>query len=169
MILNASLDTSFWNIAAQIGVIPYLFDFFQVHYCLAIENEIITTNPNETPLIYPQAMLFKILQEDNRLHHAEPIHPLPNFGVGEANAIALAREQGWVVLINDYRPLQLAQSLGLRCISVPDFCALLYAEQKITYRAVSGYLRRLAFTTSPQLIQFVEQVIGKIADDRGDR
>jgi hypothetical protein len=45
-LLNASLDTSFWNIAAQIGVIPYLFSFFKVHYCQAVEQEIITTDPD---------------------------------------------------------------------------------------------------------------------------
>jgi len=42
--LDASLDTSFWNIAAQIGVAPYLFAFFRVHYCLAVEREIVTTD-----------------------------------------------------------------------------------------------------------------------------
>ncbi|RME43060.1 MAG: hypothetical protein D6791_16340, partial [Chloroflexi bacterium] len=34
-LLNASLDTSFWNVAAQIGVVPYLFSFFRVHYSQA--------------------------------------------------------------------------------------------------------------------------------------
>ncbi|MGA9351242.1 MAG: hypothetical protein WBW48_20895 [Anaerolineae bacterium] len=73
--LNASLDTSFWNIAAQVGVAPYLFTYFRIHYCRAVEDEIVTTDPDETPLIYPQAMLFKVMQEDGRLHHAEPERP----------------------------------------------------------------------------------------------
>ena len=166
--IDASIDTSFWNMAAQIGVIPYLFTFFHVHYCQAVEDEIVTTNPDETPLIYPQAMLFKVMQEDGRLHLAEPERPLTQFGAGEANAIALAQEREWVLLINDYRPLQLAQTLGLHCISVPDFCVLLYAECKITYRAVKGYLRRLATTTSPSLIQLAERVVDEIARERDD-
>jgi len=169
MILNASLDTSFWNIAAQIGVVPYLFAFFRVHYCQAVEAEIITTNPDETPLVYPQAMLFQIMREDGRLHQAEPEQPLTQFGIGEANAIALAREREWVLLINDYRPLQLAQSLGVHCFSVPDFCVFLYAEQKITYRAVNGYLQRLTPTTSPKLIRLAKQVTDQIAHDRGEK
>ncbi len=169
MILNASLDTSFWNIAARIGVIPYLFAFFRIHYCHAVEAEIITTNPDETPLVYPQAILFQIMQEDGRLHHVEPDRPLAQFGVGEAGAIALAQEQGWALLINDYRPLQLAQSLGLHCLSVPDFCIFLYAEQKITYRAVNGYLQRLTPVTSPKLIRLAEQIAGKIADNRSEK
>lgn len=169
MVLNASVDTSFWNIASQVGVVPYLFTFFRVHYCQIVEAEIVTTDPGETPLIYPQAMLFKVMQEDGRLHRADPERPLSQFGAGETNAIALARERQWILLINDYRPLQLAQSLNLQCISAPDFCVFLYAEQKITYRAVKGYLRRLASTTSPKLIQSAEQVADEIAGKRGEQ
>lgn len=167
-LLNASLDTSFWNIAAQIGVVPYLFSFFKVHYCQAVEQEIVTTDPDETPLIYPQAMLFIVLKEDGRLHQAEPEEPLELFGTGEAHAIALAREQAWVLLINDARPLEFAQSLGIDCVAVPDFCVLLYSQGKITYPAVRGYLRRLAPTTSPTLIQQAEQVVDEIANKRGE-
>ena len=134
----------------------------------AVEDEIVTTDPNETPLIFPQAMLFKVMQEDGRLHSVELEHPLTKFGTGEANAIALAQEREWVLLINDYRPLLLARSLGLRCVSVPDFCLLLYAERQITYRAVKGYLRRLAATTSPALIQLAEQAADVIARERGE-
>jgi predicted nucleic acid-binding protein len=166
--LNASLDTSFWNIAAQIGIVPYLFAFFRIHYCRAVEDEIVTTDPAETQLIYPQAMLFKIMQEDGRLHYAEPERPLGQFGTGEAGAIALAQERGWVLLINDHQPLQLAQSLGLYCVSVPDFCVFLYAECKITYRAVKGYLPWLASTTSPALIQMAERVADEIARERDE-
>ncbi len=166
--LDASLDTSFWNVAAQIGVVPYLFAFFRVHYCQAVEDEIVTTDPGETPLVYPQAMLFKVLKEDGRLHHTEPQRPLSLFGVGEAHAIALAREHSWVLLINDCRPLEFARSIGIQCVSVPDFCVLLYAESKITLRAVRGYLRRLASTTSPLLLQTAEAVVDEIARKRGE-
>ena len=170
MILNASIDTSFWNIASQIGVVPYLFSFFRVYYCQSVESEIVTTNPDETPLIYPQAMLFKVMQEDGRLHRcSDPERPLSRFGAGEANAIALAQERGWILLINDYRPLQLAQSLNIQCVSVPDFCVFLYAEQKITYRAVKGYLHRLAPTTSPKLLRASEHVADEIAKERGEQ
>lgn len=169
MILNASLDTSFWTIAAQIGVVPYLFAYFRIHYCRAVEAEIIATDPHETPLIYPQAMLFQIMQEDNRLHRIEPENPLTQFGAGEAYAIAVAFEQGWALLINDYRPLQWARTLGLSCISVPDFCVFLYAEEKISLRAVNGYLQRLASTTSPKLIRLAEQIVVNIAADRGEK
>jgi predicted nucleic acid-binding protein len=168
MLLDASLDTSFWNIAAQIGVAPYLFSFFRVHYCQAVEQEIVTTNPRETSLIYPQAQLFNVFKEDGRFYQCEPEKPLNLYGVGEAYAIAVARERQWVLLINDARPLAFAQSLGISCVSVPDFGVLLYAQGKITYVAAQGYLRRLAATSSLTLIKQAEQVVVEIARQRGE-
>lgn len=152
MLLNASLDTSFWTISSQIGLAPYLFDFFHVYYCQSVRAEIITTDPAETRLVYPQAMLFTVFETDGRLHHAEPEKPISLFGVGKAHAIALAQENQWLLLINDHRPLNFAISLGVQCICIPDFCLLLYAEGKITERAARGYLERIRATTSPKLI-----------------
>lgn len=168
MMLDASLDTSFWNIAAQIGVAPYLFAVFRVHYCQAVEREIVTTDPGETSLIYPQAMLFRVLQEDGRFSQAEPQKPVNLFGAGEAHAIALAYERSWLLLINDARPLQMALSLGIKCVAVPDFCVLLYSQGKITCPAVQGYLRRLASTTHPALIQQAQHIADLIAGERGE-
>ncbi len=165
---DASLDTSFWNIAAQIGVVPYLFGYFNVHYCAAVEQEIVATDPSETPLIFPQAMLFRVLQEDGRLHQAEPTTSERLYGLGEATALALAQERAWILLINDFRPLQFAQSLGVQCVSVPGFCVLLYADGKITLPAVLGYLRRLAPITSPQLIRQAEAIVDRVAGERGE-
>lgn len=167
MIHNASLDTSFWNAANQIGVIPYLFSLFRVHYCTAVEHEIVTTNPDETPLIYPQAMMFQIMQEDNRLYRADPTTPLGLFGTGEAHAIALAIEHQWVVLLNDVRPFIYARALGLRCVSVPSFCVMLFSQGKITYAAVTGYLNRLRTITSPKLITEAQLVIDQLTKSRG--
>ena len=167
MLLDASLDTSFWNIAAQIGVVPYLFGFFRIYYCQAVHNEIVTTDPQETTLVYPQAMLLKVMLEDGRLHSAEPQNPLARFGKGEAHAIALAEERGWVLLINDVRPLILATTLGVSAVSVPAFCVLLAAEGRITRNAASGYLRRLRPMTSIQLIEQAERVLQAL--DKAER
>lgn len=162
MILDASLDTSFWNRASEVGVAPYLFQYFRIHYCTAVKNEIISTDPDETPLVYPQAMLFQVFAEDGRFYQAEPVRPLERFGAGEAHAIALAQERNWRLLINDYRPLVFAESLGISCVCVPDFCVLLYAMGKITAPAIQGYLRRLSATTSPSLISRAEAMLDQI-------
>lgn len=165
---NASLDTSFWSIATQVGVVQYLFRFFNVFYCSAVEREINSTDSDETALVFPQAMLFRVLREDGRLHHTEPEAPERLYGVGEAHAIALARERSWILLINDFRPLQFARALGIQCVSVPGFCVLLYSEQLITLPAVEGYLQRLANTTSPGLIRQAELTVEEIARMRGE-
>lgn len=168
MLLNASLDTSFWTYASQVGVAPYLFRFFRVHYCQVVKDEIVTTDPAATTLIYPQAMLFLVFEEDGRLHQQESLHPLPVFGIGEAHAIAVAKENDWVLLINDSRPLLYARSLGLTTVSVPSFCVLLYSKKLITLNAVSGYLKRLSTTTSATLLAEASHAIAEIAKRRGE-
>ncbi|MEZ4732901.1 MAG: hypothetical protein R3E79_37855 [Caldilineaceae bacterium] len=168
MLLDVSLDTSFWNAASKIGVAPYVFSFFRVHYCQAVRNEIITTDPNETPLVYPQAMLFLVFEEDGRFQHQEPVKPLKVFGSGEAHALALAYERNWTLLINDSRPFFFAQSLGVSCVSVPDFCVLLYAHGKITLAAARGYLARLSPVTSMAFIEQADEVITELARKKGE-
>jgi len=167
MLLNTSLDTSFWNRACQIGITAYLFSFFRINYCEAVRQEIITTDPTETALIYPQAMLFTVFEEDGRLHKQEPQQPISLFGIGEAHAIALAKEQSWALLINDQRPLMFAESLGIPCICVPEFCVFLYAQGKITMAAAQGYLERLKPTTSMTLITRALQVLEKYSGQNG--
>ena len=166
MLLNASLDTSFWTYVSQVGVAPYLFNFFRVHYCQAVKNEIVTTDPSTTTLVYPQAMLFMVFEEDGRLYQHEPQSSLPIFGIGEAHAITLAKEQEWVLLINDSRPLLYARSLGIRTVSVPSFCVLLYSKGLITLSAVTGYLKRLSTTTSATLIAEATHTVVEIAKKR---
>lgn len=168
MLLDASLDTSFWTYASQVGVAPYLFNFFRVHYCQAVRDEVVTTNQNETTLIYPQAMLFMVFEEDGRLQRIEPQKPLTLFGVGEAHAIALAKEREWVLLINDARPFYYARSLGIVTISVAGFCVLLYAEGMITLNAVTGFVKRLSTTTSATLVAEATHTIAEIARQRGE-
>ena len=112
-------------------------------------------------------MLFKVLQESGRFQLEEPQKPLTRFGVGEAYAIALALEQNWALLINDRRPLLFAEALSIRCMSVADFCVILYAESKITYAACQGFLKRLTPSTSSGLILRAEQVLAGIAKQRG--
>lgn len=169
MILNASLDTSFWNRACEIGVAAYLFGYFKVHYCDAVRREIVTTDPEETRLIYPQAMQFKIYEEDGRLHKAEPQTTLRRFGIGEAAAISLAIEKQWVLLINDNRPLMFAQMQGISCISAPEFCVFLFAEGRITYAAVDGYLNRLLSTTNYTLVAQAAQALALLIEKRGSK
>ena len=163
---NASLESSFWNAAARIGVVPYLFEFFTVHYCRAVEAEICSTDPEATPLIYPQAMLFRVFQEDRRLHPAEPKKPLELFGKGEAAAIALAWERGWDLLINDFRPLQYARGLGIPCVSVPQFVVLIFEAGRITREAALGYLDRLAPVTRPALIAEAKAAVERLHQER---
>jgi hypothetical protein len=73
-----------------------------------------------------------------------------------------------VRLLNDNRPLVFARLLGIDCISVPAFCALLYEKGQLTYPAIEGDLKRLAMTTSPVLHAEAERVVRHLASQRGE-
>lgn len=165
---GASLDTSFWVIACRIGVVQYLFDFYEVHYCPAVRNEIVKGDPARPSLIFPQAKMFDIFLEDGRLKEAEPRQRLTVFGAGEAGAIALARERGWDLLINDFRPYHFARSLGVKVVSVPEFCLLLVAAGLITPPAAHGYLDRLRATTSRSLLDLARESLDRLTGNGGD-
>jgi predicted nucleic acid-binding protein len=147
--------------------VPYLFDFFRIHYCATVKREIVTTDPAFTKRVYPQAMLFKVMKDDGRLHRKEPQQPLSRFGAGEAHAMAPAFEHSWWLLTNDSRALRFAEALGIRCVSVPDFCVLLYAEERISRSAVLGYLERLESTTSQLLLLRAVEGLTRLANDTG--
>jgi hypothetical protein len=57
---------------------------------------------------------------------------------------------------------------GVHCVSVPDFCAVLYSDKVITFRAAQGFIQRTNFTTSADLIQQARTLIEKIAQKRGE-
>ncbi|HEY7268223.1 MAG TPA: hypothetical protein VH951_00215 [Dehalococcoidia bacterium] len=67
------------------------------------------------------------------------------FGPGERAAMNLAMEyRDWVLLIDDWRPLREAQSLGLAVVSSPVFVCQLKSEDEISLREAVEALARLA-------------------------
>lgn len=164
---NASLDTSFWVVACQIGVVQYLFDFYEVHYCPVVREEIASGDPARPSLVFPQAKMFQVFMEDGRLKQAKPRRLFTVFGAGEAGAIALARERGWALLINDFRPYHLARSLGIQAVSVPEFCLVLAAAGLVTPAAAHGSLDRLRATTSRSLLELARESLERLTGNGG--
>ena len=64
--------------------------------------------------------------------------------------------------LDSFRPLQYAQGLGIHCVSIPHFVALLLEVGRISQEAALGYLDRLAPVTSPALIAEARAVIEKL-------
>lgn len=108
-----------------------------------------------------------MVEEDGRLHLAEPERPMLRFGLSEAHAISLALERNWLLLINDSRALEFAEQLGISALSVPDFCVLLFAEGKITLAAAQGYIQRVSTTTSSRLTRRAIESLAQLLDDGG--
>lgn len=159
---GAVLDTSFWSAAFSVELLPYLFDFFQVRLPQAVIDEITAVHPQESTREFPQAALYRVLQD--RFTVTEPHAPLRLFGPGERHAIALAVERSEVLLINDYKPYQFARRLGVRCLSVPEFAVLVFAAGKLSQAAIKLRLARLRYVTSKQLIDAAEEMMRNLAE-----
>jgi len=165
---NAVLDTSFWTIGYRAEILAYLFDFFVIWVPSAVEKEITATNPDFPKMEYPDAKLYCIFKENQLLNIANPTSSLKLFGTGEATAISLAMEKGYILLINDRRPCQYAKSLGLKVITVPSFITLLYSQKKIHYGGAKSKLSKISRNTSRSLILEGKKIIEKIATMRGE-
>lgn len=78
--------------------------------------------------------------------------PLPILGAGEAEAIALARRLGAVLLINERRGAQYAANLGIAVITVPAVILALRDQDLISDRAARRKLALIQPITARALI-----------------
>lgn len=150
-------------------VIPYLFDLFVVHVPPAVKAEILAPDPYYPRRRYGHAELFRLLESRGLLPVAIPSHQESRFGLGEAAALALARERGWRLLINDYRPLAYANQHGIRTMSVASFILLLYAQETISLTSAGRKLELIGNNTSPQIMDPARRVLARLADRKGER
>lgn len=66
---------------------------------------------------------------------------LGRFDAGENEAIALAKEQGWVLLIDNGAPRDWSRGpLGLRVVDSPAFAVFLYDQGRLDYRRAAEAL-----------------------------
>jgi predicted nucleic acid-binding protein len=167
---DASLDTSFWSVGAIGHVLQYTFEFFEVYVSEAVRTEILAPNPRFPGVVYPEAQLFKVFEEDGRFRRGnpDPANVLPVFGGGEAQAIGFAQEQGIWVLINDERPRQHALRLGLTAIAVPEFVALLYDQGFIHLVSARRIMDAIRPKTSARIMAEVETALRLLADAKGE-
>ena len=54
-----------------------------------------------------------------------PAQRVPQLHAGEATALALARDEGWWLLVNEQRALTLARQQGVKAVTVPEFIVYL--------------------------------------------
>ena len=102
------------------------------------------------------------------LGRAQPNEVESRFGRGEAEALALAQEHGWLLLINDARPIAYARQSGVRTLSVPGLMFRLYAQGSISLRGVERQFATIESITSPNVLRPVQRAVFRLAHVRGE-
>jgi predicted nucleic acid-binding protein len=140
--LDAVLDASFWINAERSGLSQYLLDYFRLSAPPRVVEEVtfLSKRLSEPP---SAAVLFAAWQARGLVEMVAPEGGFGRFDAGENEAIALARERGWVLLIDDEAPRHYSRGpLGLRVIDSPAFAVFLYDQRRLLYAEAVGALRR---------------------------
>jgi len=167
---NASLDTSFWVHVCAAGVAQYLFDYFQVYYPDAVEREVTTPDRRYPERVYPDRKMFELMREAGYLHRQNPKqYDRRMFGAGEAQALALAKEQGYRLLIDDWRPRDYARRLGIATLSSTTFCVLLYADGKFSLQRATRAVENLRGKVANDLASRALRLLEVLGQERGDK
>lgn len=132
MIQNASLDTSFWINAYRASIVRYLLSFFRLYAPPVVKQEIL--HPViEFGIESEDAVLFREWVKQRKILIRAPKTSYPIFRAGESQAIALAKERGYLLLIDDSNPYEAAKQAGIKVVGSPDFVVFLVFKHKVTH------------------------------------
>lgn len=145
--LTATLDTSFWINAFRAGLLTRLAELFRLAVTDAVVEEI-RYPVRSLGVPSPDVAVLEEWLVRGTLRRENPRRVLPLFGPGEAAAIALAEEHGYVLLMDDRRPYQYAKARGLRVIGTPDLVVVLYDRQHVTLEEARAMLISLLGVSS---------------------
>lgn len=165
----AAFDTSFWTVGHRADVLQYALSAFAFRATPAVRAEILTPDPRFPRRRYGYAELYRLLESRGMLPVVEPATAGERFGRGEAEAIALAHEHGWWLLINDYRPRQYARGLGIRTITVPALIFRLYVQEMLSLTSAERKLDLIEAVTSQAVLSPVRQALDQLARLRKER
>ena len=144
----ASPDSSAWIHAHRSGLLPYVLDRHLVTYTAAVAAEL-----DER---FPAGREFWRLVRAGRVQPAPPVPAVvAAFGPGERSVLDVGVAQpGWLLLIDDRRPLEEAERRGLRALCTPVLAVSLYREGALDDRQTVRALTMLASlgTVSPRLL-----------------
>ena len=163
------LDTSFWVIGHRVDVLSYLFRFFTVCVPDAVRHEVLSPDPRYPLRVYGYQEFLRLLEAQGALRIRNPTQRVPQFHVGEAAALALARDEGWWLLINEQRALTFARQQGIKAVTVPEFVVYLYEVRLLSLRSTQVKLDGLAANTGQHLMQAARDTVAALAQHRGER
>jgi predicted nucleic acid-binding protein len=129
--VDAVLDASFWINAERSGLLGHLHDFFRLWAPPIVVQELIGPFP-DVGTSETDVREFGAWVERGDVQVEAPLGSFGAFDAGENQAIALARERGWVLLIDDAQPRHFSRGvLGLTVIDSPAFTVLLYDQGRL--------------------------------------
>ena len=163
---DAALDASFWINAHRASLVEFLPDYFNLRAPTAVIEEIEYLLPGVVQLT-PAGESFRQWRQAGRLEIQDPTQAVDWFDRGENAAIALAREQGYVLLIDDQAPYHLAKARGLKTIGATDFVVLVYADGRLSYDDALSVLASLG--TAEHLKRAAMTAVGLLARQRSER
>src|SRR5438105_2413623 len=118
--IQAVLDASFWINAVRMNLVHYLTDYFDLCAPPRVVDELMALQYLPHP---PRSTtLFQELLQRRLIETKSSTQTFGRFDVGENEAIALAREHGWVLLIDNSAPRDWSRGrLQLRVVDSPAF------------------------------------------------
>jgi hypothetical protein len=137
--IPAVLDASFWIDAVRAAIAPYLTDYFSLAAPPRVAQELTAL----LGLAYPPepAVRFQDWQGRGLIESVAPQQVVERFDAGENEAIALAQERRWVMLIDNGAPRDWSRGpLGLRVIDSPAFAVFLYDRGRLDFHQVTAAL-----------------------------
>jgi predicted nucleic acid-binding protein len=165
----AVLDTSFWVVGHRVDVLTYLFRFFTVCVPAAVRAEVLDPDPRYPHRVYGYQELFSLLEAQGALTTRNPTQRVPQFHAGEAAALALARDEHWLLLLNEQRALTFARQHGIKAVTVPEFIIYLYEAQLLSARSTMAKLDGIAAITGQRVMQAARDAFTALAQHRGER
>jgi predicted nucleic acid-binding protein len=126
------LDTGFLSSLVKIGKLQLIKDFFGVgglYIPKAVLNELSRGKPLETPT-WIRVAKSKGLKR-------------PDLGLGESEAISLAKETGSILLIDDRRARDVAVGLGVVTFDLPTFLLACKERGLLNKQEVKGVIEGL--------------------------
>jgi predicted nucleic acid-binding protein len=159
--MEAVIDTSFWSIACLVNLDAYIYEFYHtpIHVPPAVDAEI-ESDRLRGSIVGPDRQRYRLAVQDRRLSsYGGSIQPYCEFGLGEREAIGLAKQLGADLLINDHRPYLAAQAIGISVVSVPEMIVIVHKAELINDNMVSGMLNKIVNCTATPLVDLARNMI----------
>ncbi len=154
---GATFDSSFWVHAVYLDLLDFVLSDFELVCTKAVERELGRDNPT--------SLRLKALLADRSIEEAAPkSEKIKLYGDGERAAIKLALERKLPLLIDDWKPYEAAQAVGVEVVNSLAYLVGLYEQKRITLEQVLNALTRITRrgTLRPEWIESAVRIVSEI-------